>query len=64
LKQLFGGIDLTLKRVIVYRRYQADLLSSALPAMMRDGFVAKEINPNMLDLHQFRYLTYRQKLRY
>jgi hypothetical protein len=42
LKQLFGGIDLTLKRVIVYRRYQADLLSSVLLAMARDGFIAKK----------------------
>jgi hypothetical protein len=41
LKQLFGGIDLTLKRVIVCLCHQADFLGSALPAMVRDGFVAK-----------------------
>jgi hypothetical protein len=41
LKQLFDSADLTLKRVIVYFRHQADLLSSALSTMVRDGFVAK-----------------------
>jgi hypothetical protein len=37
----------------VYFRHQADLLSSALSTMVRDGFAVKEMSPNTLDLHQF-----------
>jgi hypothetical protein len=62
LKQLFDSADLTLKRVIVYFRHQADLLSSALSTMVRDGFVVNEINSNMLNLHQFQYLKYQERL--